>query len=178
MPDPSGRQYPARPIVGVGAVIYVSPADAAAHALPAAGVILVKRRHAPLVGQWSLPGGTLEVGETLEQAAAREVVEETGLAVDVGPVIEVFDRIMRDAEDRVEYHFVLVDYLCRPSGGTLEAGSDAADITIADPAALERFGLTEKTRSVIEAGVGLANLHSAKTAKIAKNMGIGSGGDD
>jgi 8-oxo-dGTP diphosphatase len=150
------REYPARPIVGVGAVVYVTPGDAAALCLPASGVILVKRGHQPLAGEWSLPGGTLEVGERLEVAIAREVAEETGLTVRVGPVVDVFDRIMRDDQERVQYHFVLVDYLCRPAGGTLRAGSDAADIAIADPAALEPFRLTDKAISVIARGVRMA----------------------
>jgi ADP-ribose pyrophosphatase YjhB (NUDIX family) len=140
----------------VGAVVYLTSGDAAALHLPACGVILVKRGHQPLAGEWSLPGGTLEVGETLETAIAREVAEETGLTIQVGPVIDVFDRIMLDDQERVQYHFVLVDYLCRPAGGTLRAGSDAADITIADPEALERFRLTDKAASVIARGVRMA----------------------
>ncbi len=102
------RRYPDRPIVGVGAVIVQDGA-----------VLLVKRRYPPLAGCWSLPGGTVEVGETLEGALAREMLEETGLEVTVGPVIEVFDRITRDDQGRVRYHYVLVDYLCWPLGGTL-----------------------------------------------------------
>jgi ADP-ribose pyrophosphatase YjhB (NUDIX family) len=140
----------------VGAVVYVTSGDAAALHLPGAGVILVRRGHQPLAGEWSLPGGTLEVGETLEAAIAREVVEETGLTVQVGPVLDVFDRIMLDDQDRVQYHFVLVDYLCRPAGGTLRAGSDAADVTIADPGTLDPFRLTDKATSVIARGVRIA----------------------
>jgi 8-oxo-dGTP diphosphatase len=154
--EPGSREYPLRPIVGVGAVVYVTRDDAIALRLPSCGVVLIKRRNAPMAGEWSLPGGTLEVGETLEAAIAREVQEETGLAVGIGAVVDVFDRIMLDDRQRVQYHFVLVDYLCRPSAGTLIAGSDAADVTVADPAALERFGLTEKTLSVIARGVAMA----------------------
>ena len=80
-------------------------------------MLLVKRRYEPLAGRWSIPGGTLELGETLETGVAREMREETGLEIEVGPVIEVFDRIIFDAEKRVRYHFVLVDYLCWPIGG-------------------------------------------------------------
>jgi 8-oxo-dGTP diphosphatase len=151
----TGRSYPPRPVVGVGAVVYVSAADAAALGLPA-GVVLIRRRYEPLAGEWSLPGGAVEVGETLHVAVVREVAEETGLAVEVGEVIEVFDRIMFDDQQRVQYHFVLIDYLCRPIGGRLVAGSDAADITIADPAALAPWGLTAKATSVIARGVALA----------------------
>jgi len=106
---PSSREYPARPIVGVGAVIVMDDRR----------VVLVKRRYEPLAGQWSLPGGRLEVGETLEAGTRREIREETGLAVEVGPVVEVFDRNLVDEAGRVRYHFVLVDYLCRPVGGRL-----------------------------------------------------------
>ena len=98
------RQYPERPIVGVGAVI-----------VDEGKVLLIRRRYEPLKGEWSLPGGMVEIGETLESALMREMLEETGLRVDVGPVVEVFDRIMRDEQQRVRYHFVLVDYLCWPA---------------------------------------------------------------
>jgi ADP-ribose pyrophosphatase YjhB (NUDIX family) len=111
--------------------------------------VLIKRGAEPLKGQWSLPGGGVEVGETLPAAVAREMLEETGLEVDVGPVVEVFDRITRDGEDRVRYHYVLVDYLCWPVGGTLRAGGDVDDAVLADPTDLVRFGLTEKTTAVI-----------------------------
>ena len=132
------RQYPERPIVGVGAVI-----------VDAGRVLLVKRRYEPLAGQWSLPGGTLELGETLEEGVTREMHEETGLEVEVGPVIEVFDRIMLDPERRVRYHFVLVDYLCWPIGGDLQAGSDVDEAVLVDPGGLEAYDLTVKARAVI-----------------------------
>ena len=98
--------------------------------------MLVKRRHEPLAGQWSLPGGTLELGETLEAGVAREMLEETGLVVDVGPVIEVFDRILLDERRQVRYHFVLVDFLCRPIAGTFPSDSDAVDVALARPSDL------------------------------------------
>ena len=112
-------------------------------------VLIVKRRYEPLAGQWSLPGGAVEVGETLESSIAREMLEETGLDVEVGPVIEVFDRITRDEDGKVRYHFVLVDYLCWPVGGTLQPASDVADAVFVDPADLGRYDLTEKATSVI-----------------------------
>ena len=132
------RQYPERPIVGVGAVIVHD-----------GRVLLVKRRYEPLAGQWSLPGGALELGETLETGLSREIKEETGLAVRIGPVIEVFDRIMLDQAKKVQYHFVLVDYLCWPAGGSLAAGSDVEDAIFVDAADLTRFDLTDKAQAVI-----------------------------
>jgi 8-oxo-dGTP diphosphatase len=139
------RSYPARPIVGVGAVVLVE-----------GQVVLIKRRYEPLAGQWSLPGGTLEVGETLEAGAAREILEETGLIVEVGPVIEVFDRILFDPDKKVRYHFVLIDYLCRPIGGTLQHGSDVDAVALVSPADLERYGLTQKATAIIRRGLEMA----------------------
>jgi 8-oxo-dGTP diphosphatase len=136
------RLYPVRPIVGVGAVIVQDDA-----------VVLIRRRYEPLAGRWSLPGGTLELGETLEVGVAREIAEETGLDVRVGPVIEVFDRIIRDEDARVRYHFVLVDYLCWPIGGTLRSGSDVDDAVLVPVTRLHEFDLTEKATSVIEQGL-------------------------
>ena len=112
-------------------------------------VVLVKRGQEPLAGEWSLPGGMLELGETLEAGLAREIREETGLVVDVGPLVELFDRILVDEAGAVQYHFVLADYLCRPRRGTLEAGTDVDDVVRADPEALEPFRLTDKAREVI-----------------------------
>jgi ADP-ribose pyrophosphatase YjhB (NUDIX family) len=150
-------------VVGVGAVIVVPGHAAATYGFAAGdfgarGVVLIRRRFEPLAGQWSLPGGALEVGETLAAGLAREVLEETGLSVQVGPVIDVFDRIMLDGADRVRYHFVLVDYLCRPIGGTLHAGSDASEATVADPARLGPYGLTEKALAVIDRGLQLCDM--------------------
>jgi 8-oxo-dGTP diphosphatase len=139
------RQYPDRPIVGVGAVI-----------VQQGKVVLIRRRYEPLAGQWSLPGGTLELGETLEAGTAREMLEETGLVVEVGPVIEVFDRIMLDDTRRVRYHFVLVDYLCWPLSGELRAGSDVDAAELVSPAELATYRLTKKATAVIERGLQLA----------------------
>jgi 8-oxo-dGTP diphosphatase len=142
---PSSRRYPERPIVGVGAVV-----------LQEGKVLLIKRRFEPLAGQWSLPGGTLELGETLTAGIAREVLEETGLVIDVGAVLDVFDRILLDPDHRVRYHFVLIDYLCRPVGGRLQAGSDVADALFADPADLASFRMTPKTISIIERAIAMS----------------------
>jgi 8-oxo-dGTP diphosphatase len=144
-PQSSTRRYPPRPIVGIGGVIVQD-----------GRVVLIKRRYEPLAGQWSLPGGTLELGETLEAAVAREMIEETGLEVAVGPVVDVFDRILFDPDERVRYHFVLIDYLCRPVGGVLRAGSDVADAVFAAPAELSGFRLTPKALAIAERAIGMA----------------------
>lgn len=137
--------YPDRPYVGVGAVI-----------VHEGRVVLVKRRYEPLAGTWSIPGGAVEVGETLEACVAREMREETGFEVEVGPVIEVLDRITHDDSKRVLYHFVLVDYLCWPIGGELSAGTDVAEAVLAEPSDLPQYNLTEKATQVIERALELA----------------------
>ena len=142
----SSRAYPDRPFVGVGAVIVDESAR----------VLLVKRRFDPLAGQWSLPGGAVDVGETLEACVVREMREETGLDVEVGRVIEVFDRITHDDDGRVQYHYVLVDYVCRPRGGTLAAASDVADVAWVAAEGLADYRLTDKAIAVIAQGIALA----------------------
>jgi ADP-ribose pyrophosphatase len=153
----SDREYPSRPIVGVGAVTIVHAHDYARLGISNGptpfGVVLIKRRFEPLAAEWSLPGGTVEVGETLEAAIAREVAEETGLAIAVGAVIEVFDRIMFDGSNRAQYHFVLIDYLCVATGGTLAPGSDVSDAVIVHPSAVDPYKLTDKALAVIARGV-------------------------
>ena len=139
------RKYPDRPYVGIGAVI-----------VREGRVVLVKRRFEPLAGQWSIPGGAIEAGETLEACITREMAEETGFLVQVGPVIEVLDRITRDDEGRILYHFVLIDYLCWPIGGELQAGSDVAEAVLAEPSELAQYELTEMATSVIERGLEMA----------------------
>jgi len=141
----SSRAYPDRPFVGVGAVI-----------VDQGRVVLIKRRFEPLAGHWSLPGGAVDVGETLVECVAREMLEETGLVVEVGPVVEVFDRIVRDGDGRVQFHYVLVDYLCRPTGGSLRAGSDVAEAVYADPEDLVRFALADPASAVIRRALEMA----------------------
>ena len=141
----SDRRYPDRPYVGIGGII-----------VHEGRVVLVKRRFEPLAGQWSIPGGAVETGETLEACLIREMTEETGFVVEVGPVVEVLDRITRDEEGRVLYHFVLIDYLCRPIGGELRAGSDVAEAVLAEPSEFAQYELTEKALSVIERALEMA----------------------
>ena len=141
----SDRRYPDRPYVGIGGIIVHD-----------GRVVLVKRRFEPLAGQWSIPGGAVETGETLEACLIREMTEETGFVIEVGPVVEVLDRITRDEEGRVLYHFVLIDYLCRPVGGELRAGSDVAEAVLAEPSEFAQYELTEKALSVIERALEMA----------------------
>jgi 8-oxo-dGTP diphosphatase len=107
------REYPAAPLLGVGAVV-----------VERGRVLLVRRGREPLKGHWTLPGGVLELGEAVTAGVVREVMEETGLTVEALELLELVDRIHREG-DRVRYHYVIADYLCRVTGGTLEAGSDA-----------------------------------------------------
>jgi mutator protein MutT len=135
------RAYPDRPIVAVGAVI-----------LDAGRVLLVRRGQEPLKGEWSLPGGAVEVGETLEAALVREVCEETSLAVVVGPVLEVLDSIRHDADGRAQYHYVIVDYACRVRAGTPTAavrGTDADDVQWVPVEELDRYRVTTTAIAVI-----------------------------
>jgi ADP-ribose pyrophosphatase YjhB (NUDIX family) len=109
------RRYPEAPVVAVGVLL-----------LDGDRVLLVQRARPPQVGRWTVPGGGVEVGETLEEAALRELAEETGLGCTLGPVVEVLDRVVRDGAGRVEYHYVILDFLGTAPTGTLQAGSDCA----------------------------------------------------
>lgn len=132
------REYPERPIIGVGAVI-----------VDGGRVLLARRGRAPLLGQWSLPGGVVELGETLRQAAEREAQEETGLVVKAQDVLEVLDRIIPGKNGRTQYHYVLVDFLCERTGGELHAGGDAAEVAWADEEELGKYHLEEPALAVI-----------------------------
>jgi ADP-ribose pyrophosphatase YjhB (NUDIX family) len=132
------RDYPDRPLVGVGAVIVRD-----GHA------VIVQRSTEPLKGQWSIPGGALEIGETLRQCAAREALEETGLHVEAGEVLDVFDSIVRDSEGRTQYHYVLIDFFCRVVGGELTVGSDAVQARWITREELVNFNITETAQKVI-----------------------------
>jgi 8-oxo-dGTP diphosphatase len=135
------REFPEVPLVGVGAIIVED-----------ARVVLVKRLHPPLQAEWSIPGGVLEVGELLREAAIREAREETGLTVEPSELLGVYDRVLRNTEQRVQYHYVLIDFLCRRIAGDLLAASDAAEVRWFRREELPGLGLSEDTLDVIGKG--------------------------
>ena len=141
------REYPERPIVGVGAIILDHSPD---HSPDARKVLLVRRGTEPNRGEWSLPGGAVQTGEKLQEAVRREILEETGLAVRVEEVVEVLDRILRDEQGRVRFHYVLVDFLCRSEGGRLEAATDVTETRWVSRPELPQYGLHPETLRVIE----------------------------
>jgi ADP-ribose pyrophosphatase YjhB (NUDIX family) len=137
------RDFPDRPIAGVGAVI-----------VHQGRVVIVQRANEPRKGEWSIPGGVLEIGETLRQCAAREAREETGLEVEPGEVLDVFDSITTEPDGRARYHFVIVDFLCRLLGGELRAGGDAMQARWISAEELENFVMSDNTKQVIRKGLG------------------------
>jgi 8-oxo-dGTP diphosphatase len=139
------REYPDRPVVGVGGVVIVE-----------GRALLIRRGSEPLRGQWSIPGGTLELGESLERGVARELLEETGLEVRVLELIEVFDRVYQgDDANRSplrngpKYHFVIADYLCERISGEAIAGSDVTHVAFAREDELDGYGLTETATRIL-----------------------------
>ncbi len=132
------RQYPEHPLLGVGAII-----------MSGDKILLVRRANPPMQGEWSLPGGLVETGETTQEAVVREVVEETGLQVEPVKLAEVFERILRDPQGRVEYHFVLLDYLCHVTSGDAHAASDVTDVRWAKLDELATLAVAPETCEVI-----------------------------
>jgi 8-oxo-dGTP diphosphatase len=143
------REFPETPLVGVGAIIIEN-----------ARVVLVKRAHPPLQAEWSIPGGVLEVGELVREAAIREACEETGLTVDPGELLGVYDRVLRDPDKRVRYHYVLVDFLCRRVAGDLVAASDATEVRWFTREELPALKLAEDTIDVIHKGFDKLRISS------------------
>jgi ADP-ribose pyrophosphatase YjhB (NUDIX family) len=135
------REFPEVPLVGVGAII-----------IEDSRVVLVRRAHPPLQAEWSIPGGVLEVGELVREAAIREAREETGLTVEPGELLGVYDRVLRDADQRVQYHYVLIDFLCRRVAGDIAAASDAAEVRWFTREELPGLNLAEDTVDVIRKG--------------------------
>lgn len=133
------RRYPRRPLVGVGALIFQR-----------GRILMAQRGKEPLKGWWSLPGGAVEAGESLDTAVRREVLEETGLIVEPLRVHEIFERILRDSDGAPEYHYVLIDYICRITGGALQAGDDVAHVQWMRQEELAVLQITDGTLGVIE----------------------------
>ena len=136
------REYPAHPVVGVGAVVV---RDGRA--------LIIRRAHEPRKGEWSLPGGHLDLGESLIDAVRREVKEETGLDVHPGPIVETFDRVHRDPDGRIRFHFVIVDFVCEAPSGEAVAGSDAEAVAWVTAAELDGYGVNAHAAAVIRKGL-------------------------
>lgn len=139
----ASRRYPAHPLPGVGALVF-------RYRVGRGPILLVERGKPPLEGQWSLPGGLVEAGEPLEQALCREILEETGLIIRPVKLFGLFERILRDAQGRAEYHYLLADYLCTVKGGALLAGDDVARAEWVSRRNLPNYRLTDGTLEVIE----------------------------
>jgi 8-oxo-dGTP diphosphatase len=133
------REYPAHPIVGVGVVVWHDDR-----------VLLVRRGKPPRLGHWSLPGGAQQLGETVAEAARREVKEEAGLDVALGAIVATIDLIERDAQDRIRYHYTLIDFVAEASSAALRPGSDAADARWFSSAEIEALDLWSETVRVIK----------------------------
>ena len=145
------REYPEAPRVGVGAVV-----------LKDGHVLLVRRNRPPAEGKWSIPGGLVDLGETTEVAAVREVAEECGLTVRLYGLAGVVERIIADPDGRVRYHYVLIDYVATPESGELHAGSDAADARWVPIGELGRYETTEGLASMVEKAVNLKSFFEWK----------------
>ena len=139
------REYPERPIVGIGAVV-----------LRGAEVLLIRRGKPPRAGGWSLPGGAQKLGETVFEGACREVLEETGVDVQVLGLVDVVDSLTHDGDGRLQYHYTLVDVACRWVSGTAQAGGDAAAAEWVALDALDGLGLWSETRRIIDLAAEMA----------------------
>jgi 8-oxo-dGTP diphosphatase len=139
------REYPERPIVGVGGVVIHNER-----------ALLIRRGSAPLEGEWSIPGGMLEVGETILDGVKRELLEETAIEVKVLDLIEVFERVTRDEAGQLKYHFVILDYLCEAVRGDAQAGSDVTDVAWARESELSGYSLTPTATRVIQKAFEMA----------------------
>jgi 8-oxo-dGTP diphosphatase len=142
---PSPREYPERPLVGVGGVVIAK-----------GQTLLIRRGNAPLEGQWSIPGGMLELGESIIEGVRRELAEETGIEVRVLELIEVFERVIPGDGGRTRYHFVILDYLCEMVSGEAKAASDVTDVAWASEEELEKYELTAIATRVIKRAFDMA----------------------
>ena len=152
MQMPVKREYPDAPLIGVGAII-----------LDGDHVVLARRGNQPSAGDWSIPGGLVHLGETLIEAVIREAFEETSLQVKPLFLVELMERIFRDENGRIRYHYVLADYCCAIMGGNLGAGSDATEVMWADISKLEDFNLAAITVKVVRKALKMRNDTLAST---------------
>ena len=150
------RKYPHHPIIGVGGIIFQQDQ-----------VLLAKRGREPGLGEWSIPGGVVHTGETLKEAVVREVFEETHLEVEVLALAKVLERIFRDPEGRVAYHYVLVDFLCQCRGGELKSDSDAQDARFVPLQDLPSYKIAPITLEVIRRAAWLEKNPEAGNAPSA-----------
>jgi 8-oxo-dGTP diphosphatase len=153
------REYPERPVVGIGGVV-----------IEDGSAVLIRRGSEPLLGHWSIPGGTLEIGESLQAGVARELLEETGLEVQVLDAIEVFDRIFPGEPPGPDglargprFHYVIVDYLCKRISGTPRAGGDVTDVAFAREDELGKFELTETATRVLRKAFAMDRVRQKTT---------------
>jgi 8-oxo-dGTP diphosphatase len=146
----ASREFPDAPRVGVGAVV-----------LDGERVLLARRGRAPSVGKWSIPGGLVHLGERLEEAAAREVQEETGLRVRLLGLCGVIDRVVREG-DAVRYHYVIIDYVAESVGGRLEAGTDAAEVRWVAVGDLGQYDCTEGLADMILRALAIQRAMSSQ----------------
>jgi mutator protein MutT len=140
------RLYPTRPLVGVGAVVW-----------DGAQVLLERRGRAPAQGQWAIPGGLVELGETAAAAVRREVREECGIEITIGPLLGLFEPILRDPDGRIRYHYVVIDFLAHYVSGELRTGDDAAETRWVVPADLPNYELSPATREMIERALAVVS---------------------
>ena len=143
------RDYPERPIIGIGAVI-----------VEGERFVLVKRGREPHKNEWSIPGGVLECGESIKEAVVREAREETSLDIEPLALVEVFERIIRDPDGRIQFHYVIMDYLCRVKSGTLRAGEDAADARWLRQSDLQDLKVADGTVGVLRKALQIAPQES------------------
>jgi len=149
--DGASRQYPERPLLGVGAVV-----------IREGLILLIQRGQEPLKGWWTLPGGLVETGERLEAAVRRETLEETGLLVKPAGIAAVFERIMPDREGRTEFHFVIVDYLCQFESGAVQAASDVADAGWFTADEMRALKMAPGTAGVIQKAIAMLESRKAR----------------
>ncbi|MBW1708984.1 MAG: NUDIX hydrolase [Deltaproteobacteria bacterium] len=140
------RTYPPRPIIAVGGLLFRDDS-----------LLLVKRAKEPGFGRWSIPGGAVKVGETLTQGLAREMAEEIGLSVEVGPLVEIIERIFHDPEGKVQYHYVILDYLCYAREGQPCPGSDASEVRFVPPAQWPDYILDSASLKILDKALAMVS---------------------